>query len=600
MPRLVLVLGGDRYVSFAIGDRAVIGRSSECEVQVVDATVSRRHALVRQDGAGYVVEDLGAGAGTRVDGAAVTGPVALAPGAAVQVGQVTFVFEPPIDAAGDVDGERTVAFIDDPAPLSFTLQPGGPAPIVPIAAYLAGLELVAAGDRGAIAALVGRVATRTGAERVIVLEALADGRLRPIAIHGGERGVAVSRTVVRRALADRLAFAVGDAVAEVTFARATSVFDLGVRAVMAAPLVRGERALGVVLADHRRQGAFTPAALAELTAAAAAIAIVVERTPAAGAAPAGAPPPAWIGADRATLDVLAQADRAAAAGSRVLVTGESGTGKELVARRIHAGSARAAGPWVALNCAALGEGVLDSELFGHEKGAFTGAARRKRGCFELADGGTLFLDEVGELSASTQAKLLRAIQDGRFFRVGGEQPIDVDVRVVAATHRDLRAMVRSGAFREDLYYRLAVIPLDVPPLRKRGDDVAILTEHFLAQLAAELGRPAPRLTPAAWQRWRAYAWPGNVRELRNAVERLVVLWGGEEVDVDELPQELAAGGPRAAGTLGAAVVAVEREAIAAALLASGGNKSAAARALGISRPTLDKKIKEHGLAGGDA
>jgi len=252
-----------------------------------------------------------------------------------------------------------------------------------------------------------------------------------------------------------------------------------------------------------------------------------------------------------------------------------------------------------VNCAALGEGVVDSELFGHEKGAFTGAQRRKRGCFELADGGTLFLDEVGELMASTQAKLLRAIQDGRFFRVGGEQPIDVDVRVVAATNRDLRQMVRDGRFREDLYYRLAVIPLEVPPLRRRGDDVVALTNHFLTTIAADLGRPAPRLTAAAWQRWHSYPWPGNVRELRNAVERLVVLWGGAEVDVDELPTELhdAAGRGRPPGTLAAAVGALERELIAGALTGTDGNKSAAARTLGISRPTLDKKIRDHGLGG---
>jgi transcriptional regulator with GAF, ATPase, and Fis domain len=662
MAKLVLLLGDDRYVAFAVGERAVIGRASECDVQVVHPSVSRRHAEVRRadGGGGWIAEDLGGAGGIRVDGTAARGPTALVAGAVLHVGELAFVFEPPLDVAGDLDGERTVALVDDRAspptltlvaPASVALSSSSSSPssasssssslssasgaasgaisrtpavttplvagaAISLGAHVEALALVAGGGRAALDALIAGVAARTGAERVIVMEQLADGRLRPLAIHGGDRGVAVSRTAVTRALAERTAFAVDDAIAEVAFARATSVFELGVRAVMVAPLVRGDTPIGVVIADHRRRGAFGAGALTELVAAAAALALVVGRGAGGFEAGAGAalesahvgapaPAPAWIGADRATLAVLAHADRVAAAGSRVLVTGESGTGKELIARRIHAASARAAGPWVALNCAALGEGVLDSELFGHEKGAFTGALRRKRGCFELADGGTLFLDEVGELAASTQAKLLRAIQDGRFFRVGGEQPIDVDVRVVAATNRDLRALAATGAFREDLYYRLAVITLELPPLRARGDDVVALTETFLAAIAAELGRPPPRLTAAAWQRWRAYAWPGNVRELRNAVERLVVLAeldAGYEIDVDALPAELQAVGPRAPGSLAAALGELERERIAAALAGSGGNKSAAARALGISRPTLDKKIREHGLtaAGGDA
>ena len=273
--------------------------------------------------------------------------------------------------------------------------------------------------------------------------------------------------------------------------------------------------------------------------------------------------------------------------------GESGTGKELVARAYHAASAHASGPWVAVNCAAFSETLLDSELFGHEQGAFTGATRRRRGCFEQADGGTLFLDEVGELGAATQAKLLRVLADRRFYRLGGEQPIDVDVRVVAATHRDLRERVAAGAFRDDLYWRLAVIPVLVPPLRERGADRAELTAHFFARLGAELGRRPPTLSPEAQALWDRHPWPGNVRELKNAVERLLVLFDGGVVEVDDLPPELRAhAGRPAPGTLGDAVAALERERIAAAMQASGGNKAAAARALGISRPTLDKKLKE--------
>ena len=258
--------------------------------------------------------------------------------------------------------------------------------------------------------------------------------------------------------------------------------------------------------------------------------------------------------------------------------------------------------WIAINCAAFSETLLDSELFGHEQGSFTGATKRRRGCFELADGGTLFLDEVGELAAATQAKLLRVLADRRFYRVGGEQPIDVDVRVVAATHRDLRAQIGSGAFREDLFWRLSVITAELPPVRARGADLAALTAHFFARANAELGgRRPPTLSPEAQALWNRYPWPGNVRELRNAVERLFVLFEGRVVEVEDLPPELHAHADRPApGTLGDAIATLERDRIAAALEANRGNKSATARALGISRPTLDKKLRDYGLGGGSA
>jgi DNA-binding NtrC family response regulator len=602
MAQLVLLLGDDRYVSFAVVDRAVIGRSSECDIQVVDSSVSRKHAQLTWRDDRWYVEDLGSASGIWVDGHRASGPTALRTGGTLEVGTLMFVLDPPFAVAGDLDGERSVVFVDgDESFDSAQAARLAPAPALPtevsLESHRFALEVVAGADRAALPALVERLAGKIGAERVILLERFAGDRLRPVVIHGKDRGVAVSRTVIARALASRVAFAIDDAIAEVAFARATSVFELGVRAMIVAPLVQADRVLGVLIADHRRRGAFTAGALGELSAAAVAAAVVLARG-ATGPAPPTAS--AWIGRDPATLEVLAIADRAAASTSRVLITGESGTGKELIARRIHAGSARAAGPLIALNCAALGEGVLDSELFGHEKGAFTGAQRRKRGCFEQADGGSLFLDEVGELTASTQAKLLRAIQEGRFFRVGGEQPIDVDVRVVAATNRDLRQLVRDGRFREDLYFRLAVIPIELPPLRKRGTDLVELTEHFLAAIAGDLGRPPPRLTEAAWQRWRAYPWPGNVRELRNAVERLVVLCSGTEVEIDQLPAELqdAAGRGRPTGSLASALGTLERELIADALARHAGNKSQTARALGISRPTLDKKIRDHGLGEG--
>src|SRR2546426_8322871 len=233
----------------------------------------------------------------------------------------------------------------------------------------------------------------------------------------------------------------------------------------------------------------------------------------------------------------------------VLVQGESGTGKELVARTIHARSARSRGPFVAVNCAALPETLLESELFGYEKGAFTGAAGRKEGRFELADGGTLFLDEVSDLSPVTQPKILRVLQEGEFERLGGTKTLRVDVRIVVATNQDLAQMVREKRFREDLYYRLKVITINVPPLREKREDIRVLAQHFLRVYAAKNNRRLEGFTEDAVRRLEAYAWPGNVRELENVVERGVVLAQGALMDVTDLPEEIAGATPLPEGVL---------------------------------------------------
>jgi two-component system response regulator FlrC len=312
--------------------------------------------------------------------------------------------------------------------------------------------------------------------------------------------------------------------------------------------------------------------------------------------PAGASP-AVVAVDPATRQVVEQARRVAARDTTVLLLGESGTGKEVIARLLHEGSPRAAGPFVAVNCAALSESLLESELFGHEKGAFTGAVARHEGKFEQAHEGTLFLDEVGETSPALQAKLLRVLQERSFVRVGGERPISVDVRVVAATHRDLLAEVGHGAFREDLYYRLAVFPIPIPPLRERRADILPLAEHFLRLLTKGPSRTAPPLSEDARAALVGHAWPGNVRELQNAVERALVLSAGEPITAEMLGLRGDPGrgeGPTEpdVGTL----KELERRAIRAALEAEGGNRRRAAKRLGIALRTLQYKLKEYGIS----
>ena len=286
------------------------------------------------------------------------------------------------------------------------------------------------------------------------------------------------------------------------------------------------------------------------------------------------------------------------AGSRVLIRGENGSGKEIVARMLHRQSPRAEDAFIAVNCAAIPDELIESELFGHKKGAFTGASEERKGKFELADGGTLFLDEIGDMSMRTQAKVLRALQEQQFQRVGGHQTIQVDVRVIAATNKELEEEIRNGTFREDLFFRLNVLPIAVPPLRERGRDILLLADHFLRRFAADSGQRPKRLSAAAEQKLLGYHWPGNVRELRNLMERLTILEPGELIDATSIelgarPAEIRSSAE--ALSLREAREEFERDLILRRLQEFGGNVSRTADALGVERSNLYRKLNAYGI-----
>jgi two-component system, NtrC family, nitrogen regulation response regulator NtrX len=323
-----------------------------------------------------------------------------------------------------------------------------------------------------------------------------------------------------------------------------------------------------------------------------------------------------VGRSAAMLALFAQIAKVAPTRTRVLVTGESGTGKELIARAIHRESALCTKPFIKVNCAAIPPELIESELFGHERGAFTGATARKKGLFELADGGTIFLDEIGDMILSAQAKVLRVLQSGEFTRVGGESTLRVEVRVIAATNRDLQAAVTSGGFREDLYFRLAVVPLRAPALRERAEDISLLAQSFVSQICRENGMKEKSISPEALTLLENYPWPGNVRELRNVVERLVIL-SDDNIGVGDLPEEIEAEANRRSRPLPPSVGNVElppearslplrefrdlmeRQYIRAKLDENSWNISRTALALGIERTNLHKKMRALGLSRDD-
>jgi DNA-binding NtrC family response regulator len=618
-----------------------VGRGEGEGLKLADQAVSRHHLSLEhsEDGRVRVVEITGVNpVWTIVDGQrrTLSGGEMLEPSAALTVGNTTLAFEAePLSMTDESDGSGS----SDGTGMSAGMGVDGRATIE-MDARQAGVGRLAAlaplGDRlarcGSLQAVY-RTASEWAIEALPASRALLlspDGSdILAAATSGPVVDLAISRTLLHRVLSESRAVLVRDVLAEPELADRRSVQVRGIRGAMAAParnLVfyaeqgghtpEGGDALGHAPGSLR--GRWDDSALTLLVCAAQLLDALgdsaSERSQmrAALSQRGSAEPARIVGSSAAVKKLHVFLERVATTNATVLINGESGTGKELAARMVHALSPRANQPFIAINCAAVPENLLESEFFGHEKGAFTGAVGRHEGVFERAHSGTLFLDEIAEMAPATQARMLRVLESRSFTRVGGTEEVSVDVRLIAATHRDLRQLVTDGVFREDLLYRLSVIQTRLPPLRERREDIPELVRHFCAVLGDDMGRHVARIADDALEVLSNYRWPGNVRELRNVVERALVLGDGPVLELDDLPPELhlagpPSGSPSAAGPaaflggvggvggLGGKVLPLaelEQLAITAALDATGGNKARAAALLGIDRTTLYRKLKE--------
>jgi DNA-binding NtrC family response regulator len=643
LARIVVVEGPDAGREFDIPLRGGgVGRGEGNLIQLADPAVSRQHGAIElRDGAMWWVDD-SKKARTLINGK-LSDQHRLSGGDEIIIGQSRMVFVPHEGVAVMPGTSHVTVELSTRQLLSFAASPSDQR------AYRSLAGIAELGDKlrqeaattreGAARLAVDTMLGALGAERAYALRQLAarGTRLQTIAAAGREAQLAVPQDVADKVLRERQLVSL----------------DIGPRQVAAAPLLGvAEDAMGLLWIERTGKpweplDLLTLGCTAHLLAGAWVASEARDQLQRSHAAlEERLTDGDFIGRSAAAQRVLDFVGRVGPSDATVLLGGESGSGKEMVARAIHRASRRAKAPCVAVNCAALTETLIESELFGHEKGAFTGATEKKLGRFEMADKGTLFLDEIGELPLALQTKFLRVLEERRFERVGGTRTIEVDVRLVAATNRDLADMARRGSFREDLYYRLSVIQIDVPPLRERLDDVPLLAEHFFARFRNQAGRRIQGFSADAIAALMAHHWPGNVRELRNAVERAVVLGDSELIVRKDLPPHIGAAVPEASRpmmippavssaayppptsapalavapfaapsspgiavpplapvTPSAALVAprslreLERDGIIAALHATGGNKAQAAALLEIDRSTLYKKLKDYGIEG---
>jgi DNA-binding NtrC family response regulator len=580
VPRLIVVDGP--WNGCAIGLEPVehvLGRDPSCDLAVPDTALSRRHLRVAPTADGWEAEDMGSRNGTRLNDQPLT-RARLRDGDRLQVGRSVFRFD-------DTDAPPVLAEVA--ADTTVLAAEAGPGEVgagdLPALLALADALLAAGDEEAFLGPLCAWLRAQTGAARAVVFRRRT-GELHAHAGYGAS-GREPPRAMVLPAVA--VASARDGKALWMAAGGGTGMVPVGAPAGLVIvlpgiPAPPTQRLRFLACAGHLAAGLW--ASQGRIGSLHARVAELDDGD--------------LVVASPAMRRIMDFVDRAAATDSTVLLLGESGTGKEVLARALYRRSRRAGGPFVAVNCAAISTSLLESELFGHERGAFTGAIARKPGRFELADGGTLLLDEVAELSPEAQAGLLRVLEDRKLMRLGGTHPIEVDVRVIAATHVDLKEAVAARRFREDLFYRLSVLVADIPPLRDRRDDIAPLARHLLDRLVRRAPRRVDGIAPAALDVLTSYRWPGNVRELRNVIERAVMLGTGDVIEVDDLPPEVRGSHPAPAPAAGDQVALplpfdeLERHNLLAALAVTGGNKTRAARLLGIDRVTLYNRLRKHG------
>ncbi|HTR66162.1 MAG TPA: sigma 54-interacting transcriptional regulator [Terriglobales bacterium] len=629
-PRLVGVHGPLKAASLALVEGEVsVGRDSSNPLWTSDPALSRRHCTITGQDGRFTIRDLNSLNGTRVNGVRVE-QHELSHGDQIVVGDSVLVF---LSAEDDFHLEKSAVELTETGELRsapFLLRPEDAAYGLPgvtpaalpqtprIASDLNFLLTVATGigsirDREALEwQLLGMIFDVVPADRGAILHFVPGTEQSESAIAwdrkaGPGKPVPLSRTVVRRVVAERAGLLVRDVAADTNFRAVATVNEFESQSLLCVPLMRAGEVIGVIYLDSRNPGKlFDQDHLQVMTAVAGIASLALENVR------------QWeslkeenqllreeinlehnmVGASPRMQQVFEVIRRVAPTDSTVLIQGESGTGKELVARAIHHNSPRAQRPLVAVNCAALTETLLESELFGHERGAFTGAIAQKKGKIEAAQGGTLFLDEVTEMAVELQPKLLRVLQEREFERVGGTRPIKADIRLVAATNRDLQEAVESGKFRKDLYYRLNVVAVTMPSLRERREDIPALAEHFIVKAGRRAQGRAKALSPEARACLMNYDWPGNVRELENALERAVVLSTGEVILIDDLPEvllESAAPACAPAAKYHGSVRDSKKQLVVQALQQANGNYIEAAQILGLHPNSLLRLIRNLGL-----
>ena len=605
MSRLLVTHGHHFGVCYALLEDTSLGRSSACTIQLLDEKVSRLHSTIRKDGDTYIVKDEGSSNGTGLNGRLLTEPAILSPGDEVAVGNNLMLFDPDLEVLRDLDGAGSVIIAAPGGAKVAAAAPGKPTREggFQVEALLGVIADMLAGPRGVgrPAAMVEAAVKGLDAERGALLLAPTGGEpMRAVATYPHRGRVTISRDILHGVLEDRVPRLGDNGLIELTVKSGRSLIEAHPGGTLGVPIMLGGRVRGIFYVESARSGAFAGLPRETVQSVlAVAFAHLLSGPPELLRPTRERPEPEVPVAQSPTMQAVVEQARAAAEeAAPVLLVGEAGTGKEFLAAFIHSQGPRQTGPFVAAHCAHLPDNSAESALFGHEKGAFSGATGRRAGLIEQADGGTILIDGLAELDATLQTKLLRMVQEGRFYRVGGTRPVRVDVRIIGGSVRDLRALVGEGTFRGDLLERIDVLRINMPPLRKRIADIAPLVDRFVSRFNMRNGIRHKGFSAEALGLLEGHGWPGNVSELRDCVERLLIRAPGEYVEADEVDDELVALTATASGDADLApdaIGALDKRIVARALARCRGNKGRTALMLRVPRGRLDRLIALYDL-----